>query len=240
VRSMFMKVGIVLASAGAIALAKAAIPRWLSGMEVFRVRGVRLEGARFLTLEDALRSLALPPGASVWDDADPWIEPLLGHPLVVAVTVERNLPDSVILHVTETQPVALVPTPTLEPVDAGGRPLPIDPSRHRLDLPVLRVGAVNGGAVDPGRVRLLAHELDRLGSADHSFVAELSELAWDGRGDVLARWGEAGLAIRFRPPLGADRLRRALAVLGDATTRFPDRRPMAVDLRFQEQVVIRF
>jgi hypothetical protein len=230
----------VVALAGAAALAGTGIPRWLAGMDVFRVRGIRLEGTRFLTPEDALRSLALPPGASVWDDSEPWIEPLLGHPLVVDVTVKRELPDSLVLHVRETQPVALVATPTLEPVDAGGRRLPIDPSRHRLDLPLLRVGATTDGSVDPGRVRVLARELDRLVSADRSFVAELSELAWDGRGDVVARWGEAGLAIRFRPPLLADRLRRGLAVLGDASTRFPDRRPTALDLRYQEQVVIRF
>jgi len=241
VRSALAKAGLVaVTAAGAIALVVAVVPRWLTGMEIFEVHGIRLAGARFLTVEDALGSLALPPGASVWDDPDPWLEPLLRHPLVVDVEVERNLPDSLVLHVTETQPIALVPMPTLDPVDAGGRRLPIDPSVHRLDLPLLRADAATSETADSGRVRLLARELDRLGEADPSFVAELSELAWGGGGDVVARWGDAGLAIYFRPPLRAARLRRAMAVLGDATHRFPDRPPRAVDLRFQEQVVIRF
>jgi len=216
------------------------VPHALAEMEVFRVQGIRLEGARFLTLEDALRSLALPDEASVWDDPEPWIEPLLAHPLVVGIEVTRDLPDSLVLHVRETQPVALVPNPTLEPVDADGRILPIDPSRHRLDLPLLRVGAVPSEGVDPGRVLLLARELERLGAADQAFASKLSEIEWVGRGDAVALWGDPGLAIHFRLPLSVGRLREVMAVLGDAATRFPDRRLRAVDLRYEEQVVIRF
>jgi hypothetical protein len=89
-------------------------------------------------------------------------------------------------------------------------------------------------------VRLLARELERLSAADAAFASKLSELEWAGRGDAVARWGEPGLAIQFRIPLPVGRLHQAMSVLGDATTRFPDRRPRAVDLRYADQVVIRF
>lgn len=235
-------VGLALLGAGLVTLVGvgAMVPRALAEMEVFQVQGVRLEGARFLTLEDALNRLDLPENASVWDDPEPWLGGLLAHPLVVAVDVRRDLPDSLVLLVTENQPVALVPTPTLEPVDADGRSLPIDPSRHRLDLPLLWAGGTPSEGVDPGRVRLLARELQRLGVADAAFASRVSEIEWGGRGDAVARWGETGLAIHFRLPLPVGRLRQAMAVLGDATTRFPERRPRAVDLRYAEQVVIRF
>lgn len=234
--------GLGLLGAGLATLvgAGALVPRALAEMEVFQVQGIRLEGARFLTLEAALGTLVLPEEASVWDDPEPWLGPLLEHPLVDDVDVRRELPDSLVLYVTENQPVALVPTPTLEPVDADGRRLPIDPSHHTLDLPVLRVGGGASEGFDPGRVRLLALELERLSAADGGFASKLSELEWAGRGDAVARWGEPDLAIQFRIPLPVGRLRQALAVLGDATTRFPDRRPRAVDLRYAEQVVIRF
>jgi hypothetical protein len=235
-----MRITAALGVAAGVAVGASRVPALLAEVEAFRVEGVRLEGARFLAPEEALRTLAIPSGASVWDDPAPWIEPLLLHPLVAGVDVGRHLPDTLVLRVTETEPVALVPTPTLEPVDADGQTLPIDPSRHRLDLPLLRVGEAMGDGTAPTRVRGLARELDRLGKVDPSFVGMLSELAAEGPLDVVALWGDPGVAIHFRPPLAVDRLREAMAVLEDATLRYPDRRPRAVDLRYAEQVVVRF
>ncbi|HZD04278.1 MAG TPA: FtsQ-type POTRA domain-containing protein [Longimicrobiales bacterium] len=228
------------ALSSALALGVSHVPDLLAGVEMFRVRGIRLEGTRFLTLEEVLASVELPPDASVWDDPMPWVRPLLANPLVEALDVGRDLPDSLVVRVTETSPVALVPTPTLVPVDADGRRLPIDPSRHRLDLPLLRPGDDSAGEAARLQVRPLAHELQRLGSADPEFVAMLSELDWEGEGDATALWGDPVVAFRFTPPLSAARLHEAMAVFTDATARFPDRRLRAVDLRYAEQVIVRF
>lgn len=228
-------VRLVAALAGALVLGAGAarVPELLAGMEAFRLDGFRLEGARFVTLEDALAVVQPPPDASIWDDADPWLAPLRTHPLVEAVEVRRRLPDSLVLEVTEVEPVALLATPVLEPVDADGRPLPIDPSQHRLDLPLLRTP-------DREAVAGLARELRRLDEADPGFVSMLSELIREESGDVVALWGQPGVAIRFRPPLPGDRLLQAMAVIADASARYSDRRLRAVDLRYAEQVVVRF
>lgn len=234
-RSARTAVRLVAALAGALVLGAGAarVPELLAGMEAFRLDGFRLEGARFVTLEEALATVRPPPDASVWDDAGPWIAPLRDHPLVESVEVRRRLPDSLVLHVTEVEPVALVATPVLAPVGADGRLLPIDPSRHRLDLPLLRTPDREASAV-------LAGELQRLGEADPSFVSMLSELIREESGDVVALWGQPGVAIRFRPPLPGARLEQAMAVIADASARYPDRRLRAVDLRYAEQVVVRF
>lgn len=226
--------------ASALGFGASHVPDLLAGVEMFRVRGIRLEGARFVTLEEVLGSVELPPDASVWDDPTPWVRRLLAHPLVEALEVRRDLPDTLVFRVTEARPVALVPTPTLIPVDGDGRPLPIDPSRHRLDLPLLRSGDGLAGEGAPQRVRPLARELQRLGSTEPEFVAMLSELDWDGEGAAVALWGDPAVAFRFAPPLSAARLHEAMAVFSDATARFPDRRPRAVDLRYDEQVIVRF
>lgn len=251
-RSAVARFALALAVVGALGAGAARVPELLARAEIFRLDGVRLEGARFLTLEHVLRTVEPPPGASVWDDPDPWVRPLRQHPLVVDVDVSRRFPDSLVLHVTEVEPVAFVAGPTLEPVDADGRRLPIDPSRHRLDLPLLgasETGADGAGGQDGAdgadgagarSVRALARELQRLEEADPDFVGMLSELSWDDPGEAVALWGDPHVEIRFRPPLPADRLRQALVVIGDVAVRYPDRQLRAVDLRFAQQVVVRF
>ena len=217
-------------------------------LELFRVQRVTLEGGRYLTESEAVTAAAVPADASVWDDPEPWEARLELHPLVKDARVRRRPPSGLVLQVEEREPVALIPTPTLEPVDADGRLLPIDPAVHRLDLPVVRPPRPRAGEEGPGaprgwapaRVRPLTGEIARLASQDPAFVQEVSVLSGDRSGDLEAVWGDAGVRVVFRAPLTPLRIREAKAALADAGRRFPDRAPRAVDLRFADQVVVRF
>jgi hypothetical protein len=143
--------------------------------------------------------------------------------------------------VVEREPVALVPNPALEPVDAEGHFLPVDPTLQPMDLPLLRVRAP-AGALAPSRLRIrtLAREVARLGAAEPAFMHGVSELGYDENGDAVALFGDPVVQIRFRPPVGVLRVRKALHVLADASVRFPERTVEIVDLRFDDQVVVRF
>ncbi len=218
------------------------VPELLSRLELFRVAAFKLEGARYLDGPTVQQLLSLSDDASVWDDLRLLEERLEAHVLVQEAKVSRRLPGTLIVELRERQPVALVATPALEPVDADGQPLPIDPAVHRLDLPILTPGPkmVHGGTpLSPGQVRTMASELERLGQLDPEFVRSVSELAWEARGAILARLSEPPLDVRFRPPLAAQRLRQGLAVLADAMARAPNVVPATVDLRFVDQVVVK-
>ncbi|MBW3535289.1 MAG: FtsQ-type POTRA domain-containing protein [Gemmatimonadetes bacterium] len=216
-------------------------------LELFQVRDVRLEGGHHLAAQEAVAAAAVPADASVWDDAEPWEAALERHPLVKDARVRRRLPSTLVLEVEERVPVALLPTPTLEPVDAEGRLLPIDPALHRLDLPVVRLAghAGRGGRRPPAgwaphRIRHLTAELERLSIQDPAFVQELAVLSARADGEVEAMWGEGGVRLVFRAPLTPRRLQEARAALADAGRRFPERTARDVDLRFADQVVVRF
>ena len=240
---------LVLVLAVALASAAARVPKTLSRVEAFRITEIRLEGNRFLSPEEAAKSVAISPLASVWDDFDILEERLRRHPLVEDVKAKRDFPGTLVLEVTERQPVALVPNPALEPVDASGRILPIDPAKHQLDLPIIGMRRrAGGGTLSAAERRLLAGEIARMAQGDPDFLARVSELTLDPRGDLWAQFwrrdvqGDAWdlpVTLRFRPSLPSRRVQEGLRVLNDAMTRFEGAVVADLDLRYEDQVVVR-
>lgn len=125
-----------LAAAGTLATAASA-PGMLRELDAFRVRSVEVTGTRFLRPQEALAVSRIDTTSSVFDDPSPWRDSLLTHPLVADVHIARRPPGTIVIEVDETDPVALVRTPTLRPVDVRGRVLPMDPAFGDLDLPLL-------------------------------------------------------------------------------------------------------
>lgn len=213
----------------------------LPSFEVFRVSDVEVSGVDFLERGEVLRLLGVTWETSVWGDTQVWERRLAEHPLVAGASVERRLPGTLVVSVTERRPVALVPTPTLEPVDAEGVRLPVDPAVRRLDLPVLEIThePARGARLVPSRARALAAEVGRLQEADTAFLQMVSEVAWHDRNTLVARWSEPRVDFLLAPGAPPRRLREGLVVLADALAREPGRIPTVIDLRYADQVVVR-
>ena len=128
------------------------VPGALARVDWFRVRSVRVEGVRYLTAPEVEQAAAVPSEANLWDDVAPVAERVRALTLVKDVHVSRRIPGTLVLRIEERQPVALLPTPTLEPVDLDGRRLPLDPALHRLDLPVVRAGRPTRGNTAPAEL----------------------------------------------------------------------------------------
>ena len=222
--------------AGGVALAADWLPDALAELEFFRARDYKVYGARLLKEEQVLAAAAISPFVSVFDDLTSIELRLEQHPLIRRARVTAELPGTLVLTIEERTPVGFVAGPVLEPVDRDGQILPLDPVEHRLDLPVL-MRAGGGAALTPSELRILAREVDRLAADDPTFLAAVSEMAIDERGDATALLsGE--LLLRFRPPLSHRRLRDGLTVLEDADLRHPDQTASVLDLRFEDQVVV--
>jgi len=213
-------------------------PRTLAEVNWFRVRAVRVEGLRNLSAEEVERVAAVPAQANLWDDPEPVAARVRAHALVREVSVVRRLPATLVVRVSEREPVALMPTPTLEPVDREGHRLPLDPARLRLDLPVLRPGGSSAAARAPAAIAPAAREIARLAEADPSFWANVSVVSAEGSRDVTLDLSEPAVRVRVRIPLTPLRLREAMAVLDDVTGRTGEP-PAIIDLRFADQVVVR-
>lgn len=222
--------------AGGVALSANWLPDALAELEFFRAREYRVAGARLLDKEQVLAEAAIAPFVSVFDDLTGIEQRLEQHPLIRRARITAELPRTLVVTIEERTPIGFVAGPVLEPVDRDGQVLPLDPIEHRLDLPVLsRIGT--GAALSPSQLRILAMEVDQLGADDPTFLAAVSEMAMDDRGDATALLS-GDFLLRFRPPLSHRRLRDGLAVLEDAVVRHPDQAETVIDLRFEDQVVV--
>ncbi len=224
--------------AGGVALAADWLPDALAELEFFRARDFRVEGSRLLGAKQVLAVAAISPFVSVFDDLTSIELRLEQHPLIRRAQVTAELPGTLVVTIEERIPVGFVAGPVLEPVDRDGQVLPLDPVEHRLDLPVL-VGGGAGTALSPSQLRVLATEVDRLAADDPTFLAAISEMAIDDNGDATAVVG-GDLLLRFRPPLSNRLLRDGLTVLEDAVLRHPSETAAVLDLRFEDQIVVRY
>jgi hypothetical protein len=213
----------------------------LEDLGLFRVRQVEVRGLRYMSRDAVVSLLDLTPESSVWSDKAIWRERLLAHPLIKEVKVARRVPNGLLLDVAERTPIALAPTPTLEPVDAEGYRLPLDPAEYRLDLPVIETTRTppRGSRLFPEDVRRLVAEVEHLMASDTAFLQLVSSVAWEERGAVVVRWTEPPVAFLLPPHAPPARLREGLVALADAVARSPGEVPAAIDLRFADQVVVR-
>lgn len=236
------RVILTLLVSGAVWVITRQIPELLAGMESFDVENYEVVGTRYLTGRQAADLAGIEPGASVWDETDGWEHKLGENPLVEHVTIRRRPPRTLRFEIKENSPVALVASPTLEAIGRDGRVLPLDPGQQRLDLPLIRVSrdpADENFSSTAGVRRLLA-ELERLESVDPEFRARISEAWLTERGDIGIRLVAPDVAFYWQPPVSLRRLREGMAGLTHAFAREGSRVPGEVDLRFAEQVVVRF
>lgn len=234
---------ILLATAvlGALTTWGPRVPEAMSAMETFRISDVEVRGLRLITEDSIVARLELEPESSVWDDKTVWLERVESHPLVRSAEVRRKVPNGLLIVVEERRAIALAATPTLEPVDAEGYRLPIDPARYRLDLPIISTSQTppDGSQLFGEEVRILAAEVRHLMSVDAAFMRRVSTLRRDDQGMLVVRMTAGDVDFLLPPGTPARRLRQGDAALTDALSRSPGDVPAVIDLRFADQVVVR-
>jgi cell division septal protein FtsQ len=235
---------VVALAAVALTSLAAGAPHALRRFDGFHVRHVEVRGVHLLDPAAALAASRIPATATVFDDFAPWRDSLLTHPLVAAAHVGRRLPDTIVLEIRETQPLAFVRTPELRPVDARGRVLPVAPGTP-LDLPVLDgVTAADAAGRITGAVQhALLVTLARIRASQPLLAEWISEAAPAGRDAVRLRlrWPEAAEVLLPAEPT-ADRLAQLALVFADLAAA-PDTadelaRLRRIDARFRDQVVV--
>lgn len=200
-------------------------PRVLSRLDFFHARRVEFEGLRYARASELVALLRVDTLQSVWQPLEPLGDRLRGHPLVAEVWVERKLPGTLLLRITERTPIALATVAgRLEPVDDRGHQLPIDPTRVPLDLPI-------ASAPDSALLQLLAGIQQSVPTLYTRVVTA------DRTGPDEFRFSLGALRVRTRSDVTVARFKDILPVEADlARNRL---RVGELDLRFRDQVIAR-
>ena len=240
-RGRALRWGSLLAVAGSLGYTGV---RALPELKLFRVQTIEATGIRRLTVEMVWEAADVDSTTSVWTSPALLEERLERHPLVAGARVERSPPSTLVIAIEEAVPIALVASPLVEPVDASGTVLPIDPRVPLLDLPLISAldgtNAAEGAAGTDARtaMRTLARDLHQLGEMAPEVLSVVSEARLVGS-DATLLLGDEGLRVRYTPPLPEGRLLKAVVAMNDAHARFPARTATEIDLRFADQVVVR-
>lgn len=212
-------------------------PRILRNFDAFRVEGVEVVGARFVAPEVIRDLVALEPDVSVWDEPDAWEERVESHPLVEECRIGRSGLHRLLIRVREVEPVALVPTPVLVPVDAAGNLLPIDPAEYAMDLPILDQEATSADArLTDHDARRALRALDLLIESHPALIALISEIEpMDGRGlELRLVVGSRVRTILLPADDPVHALKRVEVALNETT----ERDVVSADARFRGQVIL--
>ena len=206
-----------------------AMPLWgpavLRQFAFFHVRRVEVHGVRLLDPQLVVDRMRVDTTRSVWDDLEVWERRVAGHPQVASVVVDRRLPGTLVVTVTEVVPVALVPSKDgFRAFDATGRALPVAPDQMPVDAPlVLRRDSLVLALL--GRVRTDAPEV----------YARISEVRRAGAAELVLTMGD--LPVRAMAEVTPARLAEILPVARDLDRR--GLRAKELDLRYRDLVVAR-
>ncbi len=200
-------------------------PRALAKLDYFHARRVVFEGVRYARPTELVALLKVDTLQSVWQPLELLGERVGAHPMVDRVEVERQLPGTLLIRIVEREPVAYVPRKgQLQPTDATGMPLPIDPARFPLDVPI-------AASADSALLRAL----DGLRKDAPSLYARVSHSERAGTDEMRFRMG--GLTVRTTPDVTVARFKDILPVEADLARNHL--RAVELDLRFRDQVIAR-
>jgi cell division protein FtsQ len=200
-------------------------PRILSRMSYFQIRHVEVSGQRYLPPGEILSLLSVDTTISIWTDLGALERRLTVHPALRSARIERKLPGTLVVRVTDNLPVALVPVARgLGAVDEEGEVLPLDPSRVDVDLPVVQ-------RADTLLLALLAD----LREESPRLYGRISAARRSARGEF--ELSLPSYSVRAGAGVTAARLADIVPVEHDLARR--GARVAELDLRFRDQVIAR-
>ena len=202
-----------------------AVPSLAKGMSFFRIRRVEFAGLSALSPKRLLQEIHLGDSVSIFANLDAVAESLKTVPGIEAVELQRRIPGTLRIEVTEATPVAVsAGSGGMSIMDERGRALPFDPAESAPDLPVVsRPDSLVAGLL--ARVQLVNPDL----------FARISA-AWRNGGDVVL--DVEGRRYWFRPNATAEAILAVTAVAADLARKNKDYSEL--DGRFAGQVVVRW
>ena len=226
----------------AIALVVAA-NLWKSDLKVKRVT---IEGNRIVETAELTQLIKVPKNTQLQEiDLMAVRRDIMSHHFIKDAVVERDLPATLKVTVKERVPLAIINSTEILYLDEDGVVLPHSISKQLFDLPVL-TGMPDGLALTPGATLKNAdiQEALRILASSKLVSKELyhliSEVRLRNGGDIVLYASEWGVPIIFGRGEIPNKLVRLEAFWNDVVHERGSDNLQYVDLRFDDQVVVRW
>ncbi|MBI3587289.1 MAG: FtsQ-type POTRA domain-containing protein [Ignavibacteriales bacterium] len=237
-----LKYGFLALLLGLIALVVSA-NLWKSSLKVKRFT---IEGNRIVEANEISQLINVKRGVQIHDvDLMTVRKDILTHHFIKEVSVERDLPGTLKIVVTERVPLAIVNSGDMLYLDQDGVVLPHSISKELFDLPVLS-GFGQSNELKPGTTIRNADVQEALKIfAASKFVSNelyhlISEIRLRDGGDIMLYAAENGVPIIFGRGEIASKLVRLEAFWNDIVREKGSQSLQYIDLRFDEQVVVKW
>lgn len=211
-----------------------------------RVGSVVVLGTRILTPADVVTQAGVTRGEKLFAvDLGGVKRKIETHPFVRQATVQRDAPDRITILLEEREPIAAVMTNRLLYLDPEGFVLPAVASEHVFDLPVI-TGAIPAAECVPGK-RITANTtrealefLTLAKRVSDEMYHRISEVRVEDQRDMVLYTAEYGIPVIVGKGNSAEKLIRLEAFWKDIVSRQGAQGLQYVDLRFEDQVVVRW
>ena len=216
---------------------------WKSNLKAKRVI---IEGNRIVETAELIQLIKVQKNAQLQDiDLMAVRRDILSHHFIKDAVVERDLPATLKVTVKERVPLAIINSAEILYLDEDGVILPHSISKQLFDLPVL-TGMTENIQLTPGTMiknddvqealRILA--TSKLVNKELYYL--ISEVRLRNGGDIVLYAAEWGVPIIFGRGEIASKLVRLEAFWNDVVRERGSNNLQYVDLRFDDQVVVRW
>jgi cell division protein FtsQ len=216
---------------------------WKSDLKVKRVT---IEGNRIVETAELTQLIKVPKNTQIQEiDLMAVRRNIMSHHFIKDAVVERDLPATLKITVKERVPLAIINSAEILYLDEDGVVLPHSISKQLFDLPVL-TGMPDGLSLAPGATLHNADIQEALRILANSKLVSrelyhlISEVQLRNGGDIVLYASEWGVPIIFGRGEIPNKLVRLEAFWNDVVRERGSDNLQYVDLRFDDQVVVRW
>ncbi len=153
---------------------------WVINSSLFTLKNVSVQGSLMSNKDEILKAADLDMGVRLAEvNVAKTAERIKMNPIFKTVTVSRNYPSSIVIHVTERQPFAFVLLDELYAVDNNGFVLPKLKAKMIYNLPIIsgiNAVATPGKRLSSPKLMLALQFLEKAKLLDEAVYYEISEI----------------------------------------------------------------
>ena len=215
---------------------------WVINSSLFTLKSVFVQGSLMSNKDEILKAADLDMGVRLAEvNVAKTAERIKMNPIFKTVTVSRNYPSSIVIHVTERQPFAFVLLDELYAVDNNGFVLPKLKAKMIYNLPIIsgiNAVATPGKRLSSPQLLLALQFLDKAKQLDEAVYYEISEI--NIKKDDMAVYLNS---IHATVKIDDENPERSVIYLGTALPYFKQNentdKIKEIDLRYEGQILVK-